>query len=185
MNVEPTSAPWREVGRRVVYDSDWVALHHVDLVLPDGKLWKDIHLVHYPRPAVGVVPVGGDGRVLLIDHYRFATRTRGWEIPAGRIEADESPVDAAARELSEETGHVAENLTPLGTFHPSNGSSDQTFHVYVADGVHRVSEVRDTNETLGLRWFSRDEIAAQVRADEMRDGLTLTGLLWFLLERPA
>jgi CDGSH-type Zn-finger protein len=90
----------------------------------------------------------------MIDHYRFQTDTRGWEIPAGRIESGEIPEQAAARELMEETGHRAASFRYWGRYHPSNGSSNQVFHVFVARGVTRVGDIQDTNEVSGLRWFA-------------------------------
>jgi 8-oxo-dGTP pyrophosphatase MutT (NUDIX family) len=170
--------PWQVLARRTVYDSDWIGLQHVDIRLPDGKIIHDIHLVDYKHPACAVVPIGADGRILLIDHYRFQTETRGWEIPAGKIDAGETAEQAGARELMEETGHRAESFKQLGRYHPSNGSSNQTFHVFVARGVTRVGAIQDTNEVIGLRWFTLTEVRDLIARNEILDGLSLTGLLW-------
>jgi 8-oxo-dGTP pyrophosphatase MutT (NUDIX family) len=174
-------APWQVLERRTLYDSPWIRLAHWAVRLPDGTVIPDHHVLEYPRAAVGVVPVADDGRILLIDHYRFITDTRGWEIPSGGIEAGESVAEAAARELLEETGHAAGSWEPIGLYHPSNGSSNQTFHVTVARGLTRRSEPLDRNETLGLRWFTAGEARDLVRANGARDGFTITGLAWAFL----
>ncbi len=170
--------PWHILARRNLYTSAWMDLQHVDIQLPDESVLRDIHFIHYHHAAAGVVPIGADGRILLIDHYRFQTDTRGWEIPAGRIDDGESAEQAAGRELLEETGHRAETFQALGQYFPANGSSDLAFCVFVARGVRRVGEIEDTNEVLGLRWFTAREVRDLIARNEIRDGLSLTGLLW-------
>ena len=173
--------PWQVLGKRMLYTSDWVNVAQWAVRLPDGRVIPDHHVVDYPQGAVGVLPIGADGRVLLIDHYRFITRTRGWEIPSGRIEAGETIEAAARRELLEETGHAGAAWTALGRYFPSNGSSNQVFHIAVARDLRRESEPLDTNETLGLAWFTPAEIRALVAENAIPDGLSLTALAWALL----
>jgi 8-oxo-dGTP pyrophosphatase MutT (NUDIX family) len=167
------------LARRTVYDSEWVRVHLVDLEYPNGEVAYGIHLIDYPREAAGVIPVRDDGHILLIDHYRFQTDTRGWEIPAGRIESGESPHDAAVRELREETGHRAREIMPLGSYHPSNGSSNQVFNLFIARGVEQSGEIEDTNEVMGAQWFSPEQVRQMIGRNEIGDGLSLTGLLWY------
>ncbi len=177
-----SNKPWQVLSRRVVYSGgSWIDIQHIDIRLPDGSVLRDIHFLDYKHPASGVVPIGDDGRILLIDHYRFQTDTRGWEIPAGKIEAGESAGQAVTRELREETGHHAATFKYLGKYHPSNGSSNQTFHIFVARGVTRLGEIEDTNEVVGLNWFSRDEVRAMIARDEILDGLSLTALCWAIV----
>ena len=88
---------WTVHGERELYDSEWMRLVVVDVEIP-GVGRFDHHVVRYPQPASGTVvhdPVRG---VLLLWRHRFITDTWGWEIPAGRIEAGETPKDAAARD---------------------------------------------------------------------------------------
>jgi 8-oxo-dGTP pyrophosphatase MutT (NUDIX family) len=171
--------PWQVLRRETIYDSEWVRLHRDDVRLPDGSVIDGHHVIDYPLPAVCVVPVGDDGRILLIEHYRFITDTTGWEVPAGRIDEGEPREEAAARELREETGYVAKRLEYLGVYHPTNGSSNLAFHVYFGYGLRRVGELTDTNEIMRVAWFSGDEVWDMIAANELRDGLSLTALLWY------
>jgi 8-oxo-dGTP pyrophosphatase MutT (NUDIX family) len=173
--------PWEVLARRTIYASRWVGLAEWTVRLPDGTVIPDYHVVDYPGEAVAVVPIGDDGRVLLIDHYRVITDTRGWEVPSGGVDPGETVAEAAARELLEETGHAAAAWQPLGRFHPSNGSSNQVFHVTVARALARRSDPLDVNETLGLRWFTPSEVRRLVLANEIPDGLSVTALSWALL----
>ncbi len=170
--------PWRVLARRIAHASDWIDLQLVDVRLPDGSVLRDVHFLDFKRQAAGVVPIRADGKILLIDHYRFQTDTRGWEIPAGRMDDGETPEQAVARELMEETGHRAEAFKVLGRYHPSNGSSNQVFNIFVARGVARVGDIEDTNEVMGWRWFSASVVRELIARNEILDGLSLTGLLW-------
>ncbi|HWQ14234.1 MAG TPA: NUDIX domain-containing protein [Roseiflexaceae bacterium] len=172
--------PWTVLGRETIYTSPWVRLHRDDVRLPDGTVIAGHHVVDFPRPAVAVVPVGGDGRVLLIEHYRFITDTFGWELPAGVVDAGEDEAAAAARELREEAGATAARLEYLGRFHPINGSTNGTFHVYIGHGAAQDGTIADTNEVLGAAWFEPDVIWGMLERNEILDGLSLTGLLWYL-----
>lgn len=176
-----TNKPWQVLSRRIVYESGWIDMQQVDIRLPDESVLRDIHFLDYKHPASGVVAISADGKILMIDHYRFQTDTRGWEIPAGKIDAGETAEQAAVRELREETGHVAGSLKYLGKYHPTNGSSNQAFNIFVARGVTREGEIENTNEVLGLKWFSADEVRGMIARNEILDGLSLTALCWAMV----
>ncbi len=93
---------WVVHGERAVYESEWVSVALVDVEVPGGERFEH-HVVRMPGEASGVVVQDGD-RVLLIHRHRFITDSTGWEIPAGRVEMGEDPIEAAARETLEETG---------------------------------------------------------------------------------
>ena len=175
------STPWQVLGKHTLYASEWINLAQWSVRLPDGSVIPDHHVVDYPSEAVAIVPIGDDGRILMTDHYRFITGTRGWEVPSGRIDAGESVNRAAVRELLEETGYTASDWQALGKYHPSNGSSNQVFHVAVARGLVRQSDPLDVNETLGLQWFTPDEVRSLIVRNAILDGLSLTVLCWGLI----
>ena len=100
--------PWQVLSKRTLYSSPWINLDQWAVRLPDGSIIPDHHVLDYPRAAVGVIPIGADGRILMIDHYRFMTDTRGWEIPSGGIDQDEDRPLRGADALS---GH-GECLVP-------------------------------------------------------------------------
>jgi 8-oxo-dGDP phosphatase len=169
------------LARRTVHTGRWINVVSCTVRRPDGTVISDFETLDYLVGAVAIVPVEDDGRLLLIDHYRFITGTRGWEVPAGMIEPGEAVEAAAARELYEETGHRAAAWQRLGAYHPSNGSSNQVFHVMLARGLARQGDPPDVNETLGLRWFTPAEIRRLVADNAIPDGLTLTSLGWALV----
>jgi 8-oxo-dGTP pyrophosphatase MutT (NUDIX family) len=175
---------WTVHGERSLYESDWVRLLMADVELPDGTR-LDHHVVRLPAEGAGVVVADPARGVLLLYRHRFITDAWGWEIPAGRVEAGESVEEAAARETLEETGWRAGSLRTLVTYHPVSGIGDATFHLLLADGAEHVGEPVDAHEVERVAWFGVDELGELVRRGEVRNGLSLTALLWFLLYEAA
>jgi len=170
---------WRVHGERSLYESDWVNLRLVDVELPDGNRFEH-HVVRTPYEAAGVVVVDPSRGVLLLWRHRFITDTWGWEVPAGHVEAGESPEAAGRREVLEETGWRPGRLRHLVTYNPMNGLADKRFHLFVAEGATHVGEPTDVNEAERVEWVPLDEVRRLARAGELRDGLSLTAVLYAL-----
>lgn len=170
---------WDELKRSTQFESNWFAIRQSDIELPDGSVGTGWHWIDFPTQAVGVVPVRQDGSILLVNQFRFTTRTRDWELPAGRVDFGEAAHAAALRELREETGHSALELNELGHYFPSNGSSNQEFVLFVARGLERVGAIQDTNEVDEAKWFARDEVRSMLTRNEILDGMSVAGLLWY------
>lgn len=170
---------WTVHGEQTVYQSSWVSLSLVDVGLPDGHR-LDHHVVRLPAPAAGTVVVDADRGLLLLWRHRFITDTWGWEVPAGRVEPGEEVERGAAREVEEETGWRPGPLRRMTTVHPSNGLSDQTFHLFVAQGAERIGAPTDPNEAERVEWLAPAQVAEELAAGRIRDGLSVTALCWWL-----
>lgn len=168
---------WTVHGERVLYDSEWVRLSLVDVEIPGAERFEH-HVVRVPQQAAGAVVTDPVKGVLMLWRHRFITDTWGWEIPAGRIDPGESPAEAAAREVLEETGWRPSGLTPLVTYQPTNGLSDQRFHLFHASGAVRVGEPTDASESERVEWVPETQVRALARDGAVRDGLSLTALLY-------
>jgi 8-oxo-dGTP pyrophosphatase MutT (NUDIX family) len=165
-------------GERSLYDSEWVRLHLADVEVP-GLRRFDHHVVRVPAEASGVVVLDPARGVLLLWRHRFITDTWGWEVPAGRIERGELPGEAALREVLEETGwRPTGALEPLVSYHPANGISDLTFHLYTVEGAEYVGDPSDPSEAERVAWVPQSEVREMVLAGAVPDGLTLTALLF-------
>jgi 8-oxo-dGTP pyrophosphatase MutT (NUDIX family) len=169
---------WVVHGERSVYESPWVSLALVDVEVPGGERFEH-HVVRMPGDASGVV-VHDQGRVLLIHRHRFITDTTGWEIPAGRVEKGEDPIQAAARETLEETGWRPLRLTRLFSYFPAVGLLDQRFNVFLAEGAERVGDPTDASESDRVEWLPVSDLPRLIRGGEIDDGYSMTALLWFL-----
>lgn len=166
---------WQVHGERALYRSEWVDLALVDVEVPGGPRFEH-HVVRFPRPAAGVIIHDPARGVLLLWRHRFIVDEWGWEIPGGRVEVDETLEEGAAREALEESGWEPGPLTHVCTFHPATGVSDQTFHVFLAIAATWRDQPEDPSEAERIEWRSIDEVRAAIRAGEIRDGLSLTGL---------
>ena len=175
---------WIVHGERLLYESHWMNLALTDVEIPGGDRFEH-HVIRAPAGASGTVVVDGERGVLLVWRHRFATDTWGWEVPAGRIDAGETPEQAAARETLEETGWRPGPLTHLVTYHPNNGQSDLRFHLFQADGATHVGAPTDWAEVERVGWLTLDELRTAVATGQVVDGLSLTALLWLLAFGPG
>jgi len=170
---------WIVHGERSLYESEWVNLRLVDVEIPGQERFEH-HVVRMPNKAAGAVVHDEDRGLLLLWRHRFITDTRGWEIPAGKIDPGEGPAEAASRETIEETGWAPGPMHHLVTYHPTNGTSDQRFHLFLADGATHVGEPTDPGESERIEWVPIDDVRALIQRGEMPDGLSLCGVLYAL-----
>jgi 8-oxo-dGTP pyrophosphatase MutT (NUDIX family) len=167
---------WTVHGERDAFRSDWIALTLADVELPDGSRFEH-ETVRFPRPASGTVVHDPDRGVLLIHRHRFIPDVWDWEVPAGIVDDGETPLEAASRETLEETGWQPGPITPLLTYHPSSGSTDQVFHIFYAAGATEIGPPTDVNEASEVAWIPLEKASEMVRSGEIGNALTITGLL--------
>jgi 8-oxo-dGDP phosphatase len=170
---------WTVHGERPIYESHWMSMVLVDVEVPGGPRF-DHHVVRFPRKAAGTIVHDPERGVLLLWRHRFTTDTWGWELPAGAIDDGETPAEAAAREALEETGWRPGPLRPLGTYAPNNGSSDQLFHLFIAEGATHLGDPTDPSESERVEWRTVEQVRDAITKGEVFDGMSLTGLLWVL-----
>ncbi len=123
-------------------------------------------------------PGDPDPRVVLIRQFRHAADGFIWEIPAGRLDAGESPETCARRELEEETGLRADRLERLITIHTTPGFTDERIHLFSALGLQSGSAHREADEFMELHTVRWSEVLRLVERGEIVDGKTLVSLLF-------
>lgn len=168
---------WTVHGERTVYDSPWVRVALADVEVPGGARFEH-HVVRVTAQAAGTVVHDPARGVLLLWRHRFITDTWGWEIPAGRVDAGESPEQAAVREVLEETGWQPGPVRRLFDYAPQNGSSDARFHIFLAESATEVGAATDASESERIEWVPVEQVRRIVTGGQMPDGLSLTGLLF-------
>lgn len=154
-----------------------VLLHaHRDTVrLPDGRTAKREWLDH--PGAVAVVPLFANGDTMLIRQFRFPAHRTFVEVPAGKFDHDNEPSEAVGRrELKEETGLWAETLTPLGTFFPCIGYSNEVIHVYLAEDLTQGEQELTDDEFAEPVRLPFEEAVAQAMDGSLADMKTITAL---------
>jgi ADP-ribose pyrophosphatase len=158
----------------------WFGVLLQNVTMPDGSTTR-YYTLDFPHPAVGVVVRRGD-EFLLIHQYRFIVNEQVWAIPSGGAQDGESPAQAAAREMEEETGYrPSKPLEHILGYYPSYGCSNQRFELFAAEDPVQVRDGLDANEVIGTRWFKTDELLEMIRRNQIVDGLSLTPILLVLL----
>lgn len=134
-------------------------------------------VVRHPGGA-GALPVFADGRVALVRQYRHPARRELLEIPAGKLEADESPETCAARELEQEIGWRAGRLEKLGEFFSTPGFCEEKLYVYLATDLEQTSQALDEDELVEIIYFPLPEALHLAQTGALEDSKTLLALLW-------
>jgi 8-oxo-dGTP pyrophosphatase MutT (NUDIX family) len=150
-------------------------VHHDRVLRPDGE--PGIYgVVHYRNRAVGVLPLDGDDRVLLVGQFRYTLDEYSWEIPEGGAPFDEDPLEAARRELREETGYTARHWQPLARAHLSNSVSDEEAIVFLAQDLVPGAACPEPTEELRTRWVPFAEAVRMSLAGEITDAMSVIAL---------
>ena len=165
----------KRLSRTVAFESERIALYLDRVRFPDGRIIENHHLLHFERPAVGIVVKNENDQIVLVKVCRYTTGETGWEIPAGGIEKGEGVVEATRREAREETGFDTRDHIVVQSYHPMNGIADAVVHLVFCRSSGRPAAHDD--EVDDVRWFSRKEIQEMIARGEIRDGMSLVGLL--------
>ena len=144
--------------------------------LPNKKQATREYLKHLG--AVCIIPITHDKKVIMERQYRYPVGRVVLEIPAGKLDsADEDPLDAAQRELKEETGYTADEWISLGHYMPAPAYSSEYIGVYMARGLHRGQQHLDDEEFLDVIEIPLEELVEDVMKDKISDGKTQIAIL--------
>ena len=176
MRVMSTENNWKTLSSETVYENAWLELSHRDVINPSGN--KGIYgLVKFKNQAIGVIPMDEEGNIYLVGQFRYAIDEYSWEIPEGGGLLGTDPLEAAKRELKEETGLLANKWTKLARIHTSNSATNEEGFLYIAEElIQQEAEPEDT-EDLQIRKVSLNEAVEMVMRSEITDSLSVCAIL--------
>ena len=129
----------------------------------------------------GVIILGvtEDGRIPMIKQYRKALEKVAFELPAGKLELGEDPLEAAGREFREETGYTAAEIKHIISYYPTVGYSTEFLHIYFATGLTAGETDFDDNEAIEIAEYTPAELYEMIDNGTMDDGKSLIALLLY------
>jgi ADP-ribose pyrophosphatase len=160
-----------------VYSGKIVKLHVDTIQLKSGKTALREVVVH--PGGVTAAPILEDGRIMLIRQFRYPIGKFILELPAGKLDSGQTPLDTMARELEEEIGYSAGQLTLECTFYPTPGISNEAIHFFVAHDLTRCPQRLEEGEHITLEAYTIEECLQKIDTGEITDGKTILGILWY------
>ena len=172
--LETSPSPWTTLSSQEIYNNPWIKVVENQVLNPNDN--PGIYgVVHFKNNAVGVVPYE-KGYIWMVGQYRYPLAQYSWELPEGGGIPDEDPLEAAQRELKEETGLTADHYEPLLEMHTSNSVCDEWAIVYLATGLHQGKAQPEDTEELVVKKMSLAEAYEEVEARRITDSLTVAAI---------
>lgn len=168
--------PWKTLSEKEVYNNPWIRVTHREVLNPMGG--PGIYgVVHFKNTAIGIVPLDAERHTWLVGQYRYTLNRYSWEIPEGGGLVGSSPLEAARRELLEETGISAKRWTPLLEFHTSNSVTDEYGVAYIAQELEFGEAQPEDTEQLQVRRLPFSEAVDMVLRGDITDSLSMVAIL--------
>jgi ADP-ribose pyrophosphatase len=176
MEIANEGNSWKTLSHEVKYETPWIRVTQYDVLNPAGN--PSIYgVVSFKNKAIGVLPLDENNNTWLVGQWRYPLNEYSWEIPEGGGPHDEDPLEAAKRELKEETGLIASKYTELCRMHTSNSVSDELAILYVARGLKQSESEPEESEDLKIKKVSFDEAYRMVMDGEITDSLSMVAIL--------
>jgi ADP-ribose pyrophosphatase len=170
---------WKQISREIKFTNKWWKYIVDKYRLEDGEE-GEYHFCHTEGSSF-VIPMMDDGRILMVNQYRYLNDRESIEFPGGGVKEMESYEQAAHRELVEETGFDGE-LQKAGYFNPYSGVTNEMCHVYVARNLKPSKEFsKDEHEDFEILYLNKDEIEKKIHSNEIFSGMTLAS--WLLAKK--
>lgn len=163
----------KKLDSELIYDGKVIHVRKDKVLCPNGKeSYREIVDHH---GGVGVLAFL-DGKIALVKQYRYAYQEELYEMPAGKLEKDEDPLEGGRRELEEEVGYKTDNMVYLGRMYPSCGYTNEIIYLYKAENLRKTHTHLDEDEFVEVYWFSLEEIKKMVKSGQIVDAKTICAL---------
>jgi ADP-ribose diphosphatase len=175
---QPRTKKARVLSSRTIYKGPVFGIRRDEVIEPSGvRTTREV--IAHPGSVV-VLPLLPDGRVLMIRQYRHAAHQYLWELVAGRIDARESPREAAVRELIEETGYRAKRFRLFLDVFPTPGFLEERMFILLAEGLTAGEAEPEDDEKIISRAYNLKQLEGMIRTGKLRDAKSIAGILFYL-----
>ncbi len=165
----------KTIASEEIYQGNVIHVKLDTVLLPNGHQSKRELVLHHG--GVAVIAVDKNRRVPMVRQYRKAMEELVLEIPAGKLEPGEDPLECGIRELREETGLSAEKIVHLGEYYPTPGYCGEKINIYLAQGLSSNGQSLDPDEFLDVIFYELDELFQMVMENKISDAKTAIGIL--------
>ncbi|MDP4094434.1 MAG: NUDIX hydrolase [Bacillota bacterium] len=165
----------KTLSKKHIYTGGIIELDVLEVELPDGNISKR-DIVSHPGAAV-VIPISSDGEIYMVRQYRKPIERITLEIPAGKLDPGEEPLDCAKRELMEETGLTAKHMKHLTSIHSTPGFSNEILHMYAAVDLKEGQPDADPDEFISCEKLPVKQLIQMVMTNQITDAKTIIGIL--------
>ena len=173
----PPAKKAKVLSSTIIYRGPVFGIRRDEVIEPSGvRTTREV--ITHPGSVV-VLPVLPDGRILLIQQYRHATRQYLWELVAGRMDPGETPKKAAARELIEETGFRAKRFRVFLDVFPTPGFLEERMFILLAEGLTAGEAEPEEDEKIISRAYTRKQLEELIRGGKLRDAKSIAGILYY------
>lgn len=173
--------PWQHISSRYLHEEKWFKFRADTVQKGNGDTMEPYYVLEYSN-WVNVLPVTTDGKVILVKQYRYALGTFSIELPGGIMDAHETnPLEAARRELLEETGYSCNEIIQTGIVATNPATQNNRLFCYLATGctlTHNIS--LDDNEELEVLLVTTDELIHMLRNNEIIQSLHVSSIFYGL-----
>lgn len=160
----------KKIESNMIYDGKILKVFRDQVLLPDGKTSFREYINHN---GAAVILAEKDGYIYFVKQFRYAFKEEVLELPAGKLELNEDPMDCARRELSEETGLISDNIISYGPTYPSPGYTNEIIYLFMALDCKEGEMHLDEDEFLNVIKIKDEDVKKMMDRGEIKDGKSL------------
>ncbi|MFA6456682.1 MAG: NUDIX hydrolase [Bacteroidota bacterium] len=168
---------WKQLSTKIVLKNPWWTYKRDEFQIPNG-VTGEYNYVH-TNGASMIVPVTAEGKIILVNQYRYLCDKESIELPCGGVKEGKSYDETAVMELEEETGYRSNSLHVAAEFNPYNGVTNEICKVYLAKDLVKTHPIPDATEEFEILFRSPEEIDELIRTNTIWDGMTIAA--WALV----
>lgn len=174
---------WETISSEYLFRRPWLTVRHDKVRLPDGRINPEFYVLEYPD-WVNIIAITENGEFVMERQYRHGLDKTCYEIAAGVVENGETPLEAARRELEEETGYGGGEWKELMLISGNPSTTSNLTHCFLAEGVKKVSAQHlDSTEDLSVCLLSLDQVRLLLVSDKIRQSLMAAPLWKYFAEK--